>query len=73
MVTGNAYNANTSPIFLEQRILPLNKIIKQSKLLFMHSINMNYCPESFLNIWVKNNTRLNDYALSNNRAGHIAL
>lgn len=65
------YNDHTSPLFIENRILPFEKIIYLQKLLFMHAVHNNYSPPSFVNIWPKNETRnlsqnlrnSNDYAL----------
>ena len=57
IITNSAYNAHTSPLFLQHKILPLDMIIKQSKLMFMHSVNYEYAPLSFREIWRKNNDR----------------
>jgi hypothetical protein len=68
LVTGKtqvAYNAHTNPLFLQNKILPFDKLILQSKLLFMHSVDYNYAPQSFNGIWVKNNTRDMDHDLRN--------
>jgi hypothetical protein len=65
IITKSAYNAHTDPLFLQCKILPFDKLILQSKLLFMHSIDYNYAPHSFCNIWTKNNTREMDYDLRN--------
>jgi hypothetical protein len=66
LITGSNYNAHTLPLFLEHQILPLEKIIKQRKLTFMHSVFYEYCPKSFSNTWVKNGNRENNYNLRNN-------
>jgi len=47
VITKSPYNAHTPPLFFINKILPLDKIIKQSKLLFMHSIFNEYAPISF--------------------------
>jgi hypothetical protein len=65
VMTRSAYNAHTNQLFLQSRILPIDKLILQSKLLFMHSIDYNYAPSSFRDIWVKNNTRDMDHDLRN--------
>ncbi len=36
------------------QILPYELLIKQAKLLFMHSIEYDYAPISFHGIWTKN-------------------
>ncbi len=57
IVTNSKYNAHTLPLFLQNNIMPLEKIIKAEKLKFMHSIYYGYAPKSFENIWQKNETR----------------
>ena len=37
-LTKSAHNVNTQPLFFYNKILPLDKIVKQAKLLFMHSV-----------------------------------
>jgi hypothetical protein len=46
--------AHTSDLFKTSKILPLEKMIEQGKLHFMHSIEYGYCPQSFSNLWIKN-------------------
>jgi len=57
IVTNSKYNAHTTPLFFQHKILPFEKIIKMAKLQFMHSIYYEYAPVSFVNIWTKNNVR----------------
>jgi len=57
IISKSAYNAHTQPLFLLNKILPFEKIVKNSKLLFMHSIYHGYAPVSFQQTWLKNNTR----------------
>jgi len=57
IITGSAYNAHTAPLFLQNKILPFEKILKMSKINFMHSVYYEYCPKSFFNTWTKNNER----------------
>ncbi len=38
IMTNSNYNANTNPLYIEHGILPYDLLIKQSQLLFMHSI-----------------------------------
>jgi len=65
IITKSSYNAHTTPLFINNKILPVIKIIKMSKLTFMHSIFYEYAPISFRHIWQKNNMRNNDHNLRN--------
>jgi hypothetical protein len=56
-ITKSNYNAHTLPLFIANKILPFEKIVKNSKLLFMHSIYHEYAPISFHGTWQKNNER----------------
>ena len=53
IITNSTYTAHTAPLFAQLQILPYEIIIKQAKLLFMHSIEYNYAPPSFSGIWIK--------------------
>jgi hypothetical protein len=55
IICGENFHAHTAPLFLDNCILPLDLIIVQAKLLFMHSVKYEYCPKSFLNVFVRNN------------------
>jgi len=69
------YNAHTLPLFTNAKILPLEKLMLQSKLTFMHSIEYGYGLPTFMNCWIKNgisNQNLNlrnadDYYIPNPR------
>ena len=65
MLSKSKYNAHTAPLFLEHQILPLAKIIKQGRLVFMHSVYYGYAPKSFNNVWVKNSEREGSFHLRN--------
>jgi hypothetical protein len=65
IITKSQYNEHTVPLFLATKILPINKIIKMSKLLFMHSVYYEYAPRSFNQTWLKNNQRQNEHNLRN--------
>jgi hypothetical protein len=54
-MTNSNYNAQTNPLYKEHCILPYDLLIKQSQLLFMHSIAYDYAQSSFAGVWVKNN------------------
>jgi hypothetical protein len=64
-MTKSSYNAHTDPLFIANKILPLDKLLIQNKLLFFHSIEYKYAPRSFDNIWSKNTERELDYNLRN--------
>jgi hypothetical protein len=64
-MTKSKYNTHTGPLFIENRILPFDKLLLQNKLLFFHSIEFNYAPCSFNNVWTKNTDRDLDYNLRN--------
>jgi hypothetical protein len=51
-ITLSNFNEHTGPLFLNEKILPLDQIILQAKLVFMHSIKYKYCPKSYDNVFV---------------------
>ncbi len=57
IVTGSAYNDHTKPLFLQHAILPFDKLILQSQLTFMHSIEYKFAPSWFNLVWIKNSER----------------
>jgi hypothetical protein len=57
IMTNSGYNAHTSPIFKQHKILPYDLLIQQGQLLFMHAIEYNYAPNSFADTWSKNRDR----------------
>jgi hypothetical protein len=65
VMTKSSYNAHTDPLFIANKILPLDKLLLQNKLLFFHSIEYKYALRSFDNIWSKNTERELDYNLRN--------
>jgi len=65
IITGSTYNAHTAPLFLQHSILPYDKLITFSQLMFMHSVEYGYAPKSFENIWLKNNDRNAERELRN--------
>jgi hypothetical protein len=65
IITNSAYTAHTAPLFAQLQILPYELIVKQSKLLFMHSIEYMYAPSSFTDIWTKNYINQGDRPLRN--------
>ena len=64
-MTYSRYNEHTTQLFIENKILPLDKILKQGKLIFMHSIFYNYAPQSFRNVWNHNEDRPSNINLRN--------
>lgn len=73
LITKTPYLAHTNQLFISSKILPLDKLIIQGKLLFMHSIEYNYCPSSFINIWQKNFERNPNIELRNANDYYIPL
>jgi len=51
IITKSNFTAHTEPIFTRLHILPLDKILTQAKLTFMHSIYYDYAPSSFSGTW----------------------
>jgi len=51
--------AHTSTLFVNSEILPFEKLISQSKVTFMHSVEYGYCLPTFSTTWPKNNQRQN--------------
>ena len=63
-MTGSKYNEHTGPLFTQHKILTFNQLIKQGKLIFMHSIYYGYAPKSFANTWKKNENRPGELNIS---------
>jgi hypothetical protein len=59
------YNAHTAEMFIQDEILPVEYIIQQSKLLFMHSVKYGYCPKSYLDVFPRNELGNAAYELRN--------
>jgi hypothetical protein len=55
VITHSCYHDHTALQFKNLEILPFNKMIEQSNLIFMHSIEFNYAPRAFANSWIKHN------------------
>jgi hypothetical protein len=55
IITYSRYNDHTVPLFVNEKILPLEYIIIQAKLKFMHSMKFKYGPKSFNEVFVLNN------------------
>jgi hypothetical protein len=51
------YRDHTSPLFVNHKILPLEKLIKMSNLKFMHCFVDNRLPFSFNEMWITNRNR----------------
>lgn len=65
VITNSTYTAHTTPLFAKLQILPYDLLVKQAKLLFMHSIEYNRAPESFSNVWKKNSANQGNRLLRN--------
>jgi hypothetical protein len=59
------YRAHTAPLFKQQKILPVEKLIEYSKIKFMHSFHFKKLPLSFANTWTTNFERNPERALRN--------
>ena len=71
IVAKKSYNAHTNPIFKEFGILPVEKQIEYSSLLFMHDYLNDRLSTSFDYTWVKNLQLQNNYQLRNADDIHI--
>jgi hypothetical protein len=59
------FRAHTTPLFKEQKILPLDKLIEYSRIKFMHNFHFNQLPISFAETWRSNAERNPDRILRN--------
>jgi hypothetical protein len=66
IITSSPNRAHTPPLFQSLNILPFPELLKLHRSLFMHSIEYNYCLDSFVNIWPKNAVRALSQQLRNN-------
>jgi hypothetical protein len=57
LISNSNYNAHSEPIFKEQAILPLDKLILFFNLQTMQFYTQGYLPVSFNNVWVFNASR----------------
>jgi len=71
IVDKKSYNAHTGPIFKEHGILPVEKQIEYSSLLFMHDYLNDRLSTSFEHTWVKNLQLHHNYQLRNADDLHI--
>ena len=68
IITKSKKYEHTGPLLKSIDVLPFDKLMLQSKLLFMHSIHNSYAPNSFKNMFIKNNDRDVAYELRNEGA-----
>ena len=54
IISGAKFRDHTEELFINQNILPFEKLIVKSKLLFMHAIYYKYSHCSFDGVWCKN-------------------
>jgi hypothetical protein len=59
------YKAHTAPLFKEKKILPIDQLIKYSRIKLMHSFHFKQLPVSFAETWITNNNRNMDRILRN--------
>ena len=71
IVCKESYFAHTDPLFKHHEILPVEKQIEYSSLLFMHDYLNEKLSPSFMHTWVRNNHLQNNYALRNGNDLHI--
>jgi hypothetical protein len=71
ILANSDYHAHTAPIFESLCILPLDKIILQAKVTFMHSIFYNYAPPSFNNTWTTHAQRNLNHELRNDSSFYL--
>ena len=57
--------AHTQPLFFQTKILPFDKLVTQSRLIFMHAVQYGYAHETFLNSWTTNIARNPNLQLRN--------
>jgi hypothetical protein len=65
IISDSGYNAHTAPLFNSLDILPLAKVITQTKLTFMRSVYYGHVPTSFTNTWQTQAQRIPDLNLRN--------
>jgi len=65
IITKSSYTAHTDQLFSKLHILPLDRVITQAKLTFMHSIYYEYAPPSFTTTWQTLSQRNPDLNLRN--------
>ena len=71
VVCNESYLAHTDPLFKKHDILPVEKQIEYSSLLFMHDYLNEKLSTSFNYTWVRNNQLQNNYVLRNGNDLHI--
>jgi hypothetical protein len=59
------YRDHTKPLFVQNRILPLNEMIQFARLKFMHNYSNQQLPFSFNELWLTNIMRNPNRALRN--------
>jgi hypothetical protein len=57
--------AHTQPLFFQNKILPFDKLVTKSRLIFIHAIQYGYAHETFLNSWATNIARNSNLQLRN--------
>jgi hypothetical protein len=63
IITHSSYHAHIEPLFTKLQIMPFHSIIKNAKLMFMHSIYHNYTSPAFTGHWTLNLDRDMPYKL----------
>jgi hypothetical protein len=63
IICGKKFHEHTPPLFVNSNIMPLDMIIKCTKLKLMHSVRYNYCPKSFIDCFTRNDIENQQYEL----------
>ena len=71
VICKETYFAHTGPLFKKHEILPVEKQIEYSSLLFMHDYLSEKLSPSFMHTWIRNNHLQNNYVLRNENNLHI--
>jgi hypothetical protein len=60
LICNARYNEHSDPLFKTSQILPFNKLVLFFNLQFMQHYKEGFLPNSFNNVWLKNETRCRD-------------
>ena len=64
-ICNSSYRAHTAPLFKQQKILSIEKLIQFSSIKFMHTFHFKQLPLSFADTWTTNIERNPERALRN--------
>ena len=66
------FNAHTEPLFFKSQILPLDDLVLQQKLIFMHSLMYNYTPVTYQDFFLNREASWNYFNLRNSNDFFVA-